>query len=234
MNKRTVYEEIAYVLGLILLGLGTAFMEIADFGLSMIVAPAYIIHVKIAEYLPFFSFGMAGYVLQFFVLIILCIVVRKFKPMYLVSFCTAVLYGFILDGCLLLFTYMPTEGIFVRIVYYTVGVLLCAMGIAFLFKTYIAPAAYDLFVKEIADTYNFRLDRVKTLYDCGSLLVAVILSFAFFGIGELVGIGIGTVVCTVLNGMLIGLFANLYNKFFIFKRLISGGDKKDKQGKCLD
>lgn len=232
MKKKTIYEEIAYVLGLILLGLGTAFMELSDFGLSMIVAPAYILHVKISEFLPFFSFGMAGYILQFFVLVLLCFVVRKFKPMYLISFVTAVLYGFILDGFLYLFSFVPAEGLPLRIIYYTVGMLLCAMGIAFFFKTYIAPEAYDLFVKEIADTYNFKLNRVKTLYDCGSLIVAIALSFAFFGIGKLVGIGIGTVVCAVFNGLLIGLCTKVYDRFFSFERFLPA--RKNAKGIKLD
>ncbi|MBE7065917.1 MAG: hypothetical protein E7385_00005 [Ruminococcaceae bacterium] len=232
MKKKTIYEEIAYVLGLILLGLGTAFMELSDFGLSMIVAPAYILHVKISEFLPFFSFGMAGYVLQFFVLVLLCFVVRKFKLMYLISFVTAVLYGFVLDGFLYLFAFVPAEGIPLRIICYTVGMLLCAMGIAFFFKTYIAPAAYDLFVKEIVDTYNFKMNRVKTLYDCGSLIVAIVLSFAFFGIGKFVGIGIGTVLCAALNGLLIGLCTKVYDRFFSFVRFLPA--RKNAKGIKLD
>ena len=100
MKKIGLYEELAYVLGLMLLGFGTAFMEKSDFGLSMIVAPAYILHVKISEYLPFFSFGMSGYVLQTFLLIVLCLIIRRFKLRYLMSFATAVIYGFVLDACI--------------------------------------------------------------------------------------------------------------------------------------
>ena len=51
MKKRIFYTEIAYILGLIALALGTAFMEKADFGLSMVVAPPYILHLKISEFL---------------------------------------------------------------------------------------------------------------------------------------------------------------------------------------
>ena len=38
--------EAAYVIGLITLALGIVFMERADFGMSMIVAPAYLIYLK--------------------------------------------------------------------------------------------------------------------------------------------------------------------------------------------
>ncbi|MBE5772279.1 MAG: hypothetical protein E7336_13050, partial [Clostridiales bacterium] len=62
--KNTFFTEAAYFLGMILLAVGTALMERADFGMSMVVAPAYILQLKISEFLPFFSFGMAEYMLQ--------------------------------------------------------------------------------------------------------------------------------------------------------------------------
>ena len=61
MSKRKpiLYTEAAYVLGMIILALGTALMERADFGMSMVVAPAYLLHMALSPTLPFFSFGMA-------------------------------------------------------------------------------------------------------------------------------------------------------------------------------
>ena len=56
--KRTFYSELAYVFGIIFLAFGTALMERADFGMSMVVAPAYIIHLKLVRIWPFFSFGI--------------------------------------------------------------------------------------------------------------------------------------------------------------------------------
>ena len=63
--------ELAYALGLIFIALSVALMQRANFGLSMIVAPAYILHLKISEFLPFFSFGMAEYTLQDVILLLL-------------------------------------------------------------------------------------------------------------------------------------------------------------------
>ena len=45
--KKTFYSEYAYIFGILFLALGTALMEKADFGMSMVVAPAYILHLKI-------------------------------------------------------------------------------------------------------------------------------------------------------------------------------------------
>ena len=49
MKQRTFYTELAYFLGLLILALGTAFMERSDFGVSMVVAPAYLLHRKVSE-----------------------------------------------------------------------------------------------------------------------------------------------------------------------------------------
>ena len=51
MKKKVFYTELSYVLGLVLMAFSTAFTEKADFGMSMVGAPAYILHLKISEIL---------------------------------------------------------------------------------------------------------------------------------------------------------------------------------------
>ncbi len=84
-REKIFYRDPAYVIGILVLALGTAFMEKADFGLSMIVAPAYLIHLKLSKFLPFFSFGMSEYVFQALLLVLLSIVMRKVKKGYFFS-----------------------------------------------------------------------------------------------------------------------------------------------------
>ena len=216
MKKRTLYAEAAYLLGIVILALGTALMEKAAFGMSMVVSPAYILHVKISEFLPFFTFGMAEYTFQAFLLVILCIVKRKFRMIFLFSFVTAVIYGFTLDGIMLLCSGLPADGIVWRILWYILGMVICSMGVALLFHTYIAPEAYELFVKVIAVDHGWEISRVKPVYDCVSCAVSVILSFVFFGFGTFVGVNWGTVVCALINGSIIGACTALLKKCFTF------------------
>ncbi len=218
MKKRIIHAEVAYLLGLFLLAIGTAIMERTNLGLSMVVAPAYILHLKISAYLPFFSFGMAGYTLQALLLAVMMLLLRKAKISYLFSFVTAVLYGLILDAALALYALIPMmDALWLRVILYALGLIISAMGIAFLFRTYIPPEAYDLFVKEVSAARHIRLDKFKTCYDCTSCLIAILLSFLFFGFPEFRGIGVGTVVCAFLNGSLIHLWSLFYEKTFIFK-----------------
>ena len=215
--RKTFYTELAYVLGLLFVALGVAFMEKPDFGVSMVVAPAYILHLKISETYSFFTFGMAEYTLQAVLLIIMALVLRRFKLSYLFSFVTAVIYGFILDLCMLLVSYVPMENMALRITYYTFGMVLCAIGIALFFHTYIAPEVYELFVKEVSSKYGVEIHRFKTGYDICSCLIGVILSFIFFGFGVFRGVKWGTIICALINGTLIGLCSKFLEQRFEFK-----------------
>ena len=216
-RKKVFFSETAYVLGIIALALGTALMERADFGLSMVVAPAYLLHLKISQYAPVFSFGMAEYSLQAVLILILSLVLRKFKPMYLFSFVTAVLYGLTLDAAMMLVSILPQTGLTGRAVCYVAGMLFCSAGVSLIFHTYIPPEAYELFVKEISARLRVDINIVKTIYDCFSCLTAIILSFIFFGLWHFEGIKFGTVICAFINGFLIGKFSKLVESIFEFK-----------------
>ena len=214
--KKTFYAEAAYAVGIAVLALGTALMERANFGMSMVVAPAYLIHLKLSQSLPFFSFGMAEYALQAALLVALALVMGKFKRGYLFSFVTAVIYGFVLDGAIALVGCLPAGGTFDRVVCYVVGLVACSVGVSLLFHTYLPPEAYELFVAELSDRLGTDVSRTKTIYDLCSCAVSVVHSFAFFGFGRFEGVKLGTVLCALVNGWLIGRINRLLERRFEF------------------
>ncbi|MGM9974574.1 MAG: DUF6198 family protein [Clostridiaceae bacterium] len=219
MKKKNFYTEIAYVMGIILLALGTAFMEKANFGVSMVVAPAYIFYLKLSEAFSFITFGMMEYILQGSLLVIMMLVLRKFRISYLFSFITALLYGFTLDFFMSLVVALPDNLLPLRILLYVAGLLTSACGVAFMFHTYISPAVYELLVKELSSEYKININKFKTAYDCTSCLLSILLSFLFFGFLTFKGINVGTVIAALLNGWLIGTYGRFMDKrwFFIDK-----------------
>ena len=226
--KRTFYSELAYVFGIIFLALGTALMERADFGMSMVVAPAYIIHLRLVRIWPFFSFGMSEYCLQFLLLVLLVIVMRRFKKGYLFSFVTAVVYGFTLDFFMFIVRMILDEGgplrfsgtFTGRCFVYAAGITICSLGVALLFKTYFAPEVYELAVKEITMLTGRPIAVVKTTYDMASLLISVVLSFAFFGWMHFEGVKLGTLLTALINGWLIGKISDALDSRYIFRDLM--------------
>ena len=221
MKKRVFYTEISYILGLVIMAFAAAFTEKANFGMSMVVAPAYILHLKVSEFLPWFTFGVAEYVFQGLLIIITVLIMRKFKISYLFSFVTAVIYGTLLDGAMALISALPENTLAIRILWYILGTVLCSFAVSLFFHTYLSPEAYELIVKEIAQKFNFNINKVKTSYDCISVVLGIIMSFAFFGFGVFKGVGVGTVFCALINGFLIGRFSKLLEKHFDFKNKFS-------------
>lgn len=214
-GKSVFYCEMAYLVGIAVLAFATALMERANLGLSMVVAPAYLVHLKVSEALPFFSFGMAEYGFQAVLLIALTLIMGKGKIGYLLSFATAFFYGLLLDGAIALIGLLPFQGIAWRLVCYGTGLVTCSFAVALLFHTYFPPEAYELFVKELSQKTRMPIGKTKTIYDCCSLLLSVVLSFAFFG--KLVGVQWGTLFCALVNGWLIGRISRFLERKFDFR-----------------
>lgn len=202
--KRIFYTEAAYLLGLLILASGTTLMAAADFGVSMVAAPAYVFYRKLSLIFPWFTFGMAEYLFQAVVLLLLAAVMGRFRGAYLFSFVTTVAYGLFLDTAMRLTAPIPVSGWAARGGCYLLGTLLCALGVTLLFHTYFPPAAYELAVKELTRKTGLKMHRIKTVYGCVSCGAAVILSFVFFGAGQFVRVRWGTVLCALVNGWLIG------------------------------
>jgi len=210
-KKLRISREFCYIPATLFLALGAALMSKADFGLSSIVAPAYLLSQIFG-----ISFGTAEFCLQGALVLAVCLIVRRFRWTYLLSFVSAFLYGFALDGLLWLLSFTGDWGIVLRLCMMGLGEVLCSVGVAFFFKTYLAPGAYELFVKEIVLRYGLKMSRFKFIYDMTSCLAAVILSLAAFHTVLGHGIGLGTVLVALFNGFLIGLFSKLLDRTVFF------------------
>lgn len=221
IKKKVFYTELSYVLGLIIMAFAAAFTEKADFGMSMVVAPAYILHLKVSEFLPWFTFGIAEYFFQGLLVLATIIIMRKFRLSYLLSFVTAVLYGTLLDFAMNVISGLPDDTFIIRVVWYILGTVFCALAVSLFFHTYLSPEAYELIVKEVASKFKVDINKVKTAYDCFSTVLGIVMSFAFFGFGVFEGVKLGTVICALVNGWLIGRISRLLEKKFEFKDALS-------------
>ncbi len=214
MKKIKIYNEILYVIAQISLALANAMMAAADFGVSMIVAPAYIMNQKF----PIFTFGQWNYILQGVLFIAFCCAIKQFKPIYIISFITCIIYGTILDGWRVIIPLLNPNitppgsmELGVRIILFSLGQLLAAFAVMLFFRAYIYPQVCDLFVKGVSQKYGFKQTRLKIIYDLCCLVISILLSLLL--LKKFVAIGWGTVVIAFVNGTLIGSFARLYDKY---------------------
>ena len=218
-KKLSVYSESVYIFALLQLTLSVAMAAAADFGVSMIVAPAYILSLRTG-----FSFGQCDYLIEFILLIVFCIVMKKFKILYLSSFVTTILYGAFLDTWRILIPVLnPDEAapgsmtMPWRIALLAGGMLLTGCSVALLFRVYLYPQAYDLFVKGLSEKTGRSQTVVKRIYDLCSLVLAAAMSLVFFG--RFTGIGIGTLLMTVLNSFIIEYSGRAVDSLFEFRPL---------------
>lgn len=205
MKCARFYNVLNWILGLLLCSLGVCLCAKADFGMSTLSAPAYILHLFISQFVPWYTHGMSEYVLQAVLLLITALICWKFKAKWLLSFGCSVITGFTIDLFYIILggtqIYPSLAG---RIIAYIIGTLLIAFAVACYFRTDFPIATYELSVKAIADYRHWKIDKEKLINDLVFLGVGLGLSFIFFG--KLKGIGIGTVISALVNAPLIKLF----------------------------
>lgn len=217
-EKKVIYSELAYIFALSFIALSVAMAAAADFGVSMIAAPTYILSLRF----PFLSFGQWEYVVQGLLFILMCFMLRSFNPIHLVSFISGLVYGSLLDMWRsvipLLNPAVTAPGamdMWLRIALFAVGELICGIGVALCFKTYICPQVYDFFVKAVAEKRGYNRTKLKRIFDASFLAVAVLLSLLLFRGFE--GMGVGTIILTLVNGPVIGFFDKWLDRHFEFR-----------------
>lgn len=172
MKPLRLSSEFVYLLSLALLALAVSLTAAADFGVSMIVAPAYILSLKC----PALTFGQAEYIVQGVLFVVFCVAMRRVRPLYLVSFATGLLYGVMLDAWRLIPALSPaavgTAPMPVRVALLLVGMVLTSFSIALIFRIYLYPhcvLVFSLFhlIEVEVDFFDTEMLRQKGRELCG-------------------------------------------------------------------
>ncbi len=210
------FAELAWVIGVILCQLGVCLSTKSGFGVSMVVAPAYILYSKLSTIFPLFTFGIAGNCLQGMLIIAIVIITKRFKWKYLLSFVTVICNGFMLDVWFKILGEEQFSLLWQRVISSIAGQTITALAIAFFLRTYLPQQAYELFVKELAEHFQFNLTKFKWIYDITSLVVAIVLMYILFQRFATNMVGINTLLSTIVNAPLIGIFGAMLDKRFEF------------------
>ncbi len=212
-KKLQISSEAVYLLAAVILSFATAMLAAADFGLSMVVTPAYAISIRAS----FLTFGQAEYLVQGSLFVVLCIVLRKVRLIYLVSFGSGLIYGAALDFWRAVLPWLNPEvtapgsfGLPARILIFTVGFFLNSFGVTLYFKTYFYPQVYEFFVKGVSRRLGMKLEKFKICYDMCSLAAGALISLLL--LHRLAGIGLGTVIMACCNGVLVGKMGGWLDK----------------------
>ena len=212
-------------MGTVFIALGIAICGKAELGVSMIAAPAFVISEAVSGAVPFFSTGVTSYLIQGTLLLLLCVVIRRFNWRFLLTFASAVVYGYTLDLFLWILGGFSVDTVAARWVLLLVGNSISAFGVACFFRTYLPLQVFELFVAEIAKKFSFSVGKTKLGFDLSMLAVSVILAVTLFGdvadfdwasiyCNAFHNVGLGTIVAAFLNSPVIALSGKLLDKLF--------------------
>ena len=214
-----------WIFGTVFVALGVAICSKANLGVSMIAAPAFVISEALLPLWSGFSVGVLEYVFQGILLILMCILIRRFHWRYLLAFAVAVLYGYTLNLFLFLLDGISFDAFWLRWVMLIVGDVITAFGVACFFRTYLPLQVYELFVAETSSRFHLSINKVKWGFDLALLAVSAALAFLLFGdagtfdwsaIGytSFHSIGLGTLITTAINSPIIAVWGKLIDRIF--------------------
>lgn len=208
MKKIKLSRELCYVLGMLIMPFAVSLTIKADLGMSMIAAPSYII----SERAPFITTGQTEWIMQALFIVLMCVIIKKFRLTYLTSFLSAFIYGILLDFDIYITGFFQANHVALRIILLLAGMVLTSLSVALFFNTYLAPCAYDYFVRNVGEEKKLDMRKWKLCYDFAMLIASVLLSLILFK--RLIAINVGTLIMAVFNGNIIAFFSKLINKHF--------------------
>ncbi|MBQ9838584.1 MAG: hypothetical protein IJO56_03685 [Oscillospiraceae bacterium] len=218
-------SELLWVLGIVFVALGVTVCSKADLGVSMIAAPAFIMHEFMSQWFGWLTVGVVEYIIQGIMLVLLCCLIRRFRWRYLLAFAVAVIYGYTLDLCMWLLRDLQVTAVWQRWCMLLLGDTITALGVACFFRTYLPLQVYELFVAELANRFRLNINKTKSVYDIALLVISVMLAIFLFN--DIAGfdwsaiaktsfhqIGLGTIVTTIINAPIITMTGRLIDRLF--------------------
>ncbi len=157
--------------------------------------------------------GTWNIIFQVSLIVLLSILLRRFPLSYLISFLVVGGSSIVIDGCNVLFAYLPVT-IPWRISSFLAGQLILSAAISFLALCKLPVMPMNLFVRELADAAGVPFSRVKLLFDLGCLSFSSVVSL--LAIGRLAGVGLGTILSVGMTAPLTGWFIKKQNRIITY------------------
>ena len=204
-----VRGEAALAVVVVINSLGVLLMLRSGSGISAISSVPYAFSLV----LPFFTLGTWTYLFQAALIVSLMILRKRFVPMYLFSFVVGFFFSELLDIHKAWIGILPYT-LPMRFVYFIISYLLLCIGIAFSNRCRLPIIPTDLFPRELAQITGISYPKIKISYDVICLLTTAILTFLF--LGQIRGLGIGTIMAAFTMGKSIGMIGNILDRHFRF------------------
>jgi len=209
-----VYSEVLFLIGLPLVSLGTVLMAKSALGNSVTSSVPYALwHIW-----PQLSWGTWTYGFQTVLILTLVVLLRRFKPSYVISYGVALAFSVLIDLFNRMLGFLTVEGLLQRCLSFGSGLLVIQIGVALMVFSSLPLMPLDLFVRELAHAWNMPFGRLKWATDVSYIVIAALLMA--FVLRDWVGIGLGTLIAAAVNGPAIGFWIRKLKSRIMLKSLI--------------
>lgn len=149
--------------------------------------------------------GVCTIILNFLVYIPIIIISKKFNLFRLIgSFFVAYIFGIFLDMFLNLFSTISFENYLLRILIFLIGDTVLSAGISVYLRLNIALNPFDQFLQTVNEYLISDIKKANLVYLGVPLILAI--SFGICNGFDFTGIGIGTLIMFLFNGVFIKFF----------------------------
>ena len=214
-ERQTVLRgELALLLAVVINSFGVVLMLRSGSGISAISSVPY----AFSELFPRVSMGTWTYIFQGLLVLSLMVLRKRFVPEYLFSFVVGFFFGIMIDFHELWISWLP-QPLPLRVLYFCISYLVICFGIALSNRCRMPFFPTDLFPRELAEITGTAYSRIKISFDVICLLTTAVLTF--FGLGRIMGLGVGTVLAAFTMGKCIGLIGGWMDRRVSFVSILS-------------
>ena len=186
-----------YCLGLLILSFGIALAVNSNLGVSPVSSLPYVVS-QIAGV----SLGTCTILVYIGFILLQMVISRKFQPALLLQLVFSTIFGYFVDGAKYVLGDFCLPGYVGKLVMLAASIALIGFSLVLYIDVKIAPMPAEGLVGCLADRLGKPFSKMKTAFDCTSVLVGAVLSLLF--LGALVGIREGTVLTALLAGRMMG------------------------------
>jgi len=196
----TIKRYLLFICGLFFVALGISFIIKSLLGTAPISSAPYILSLRYSISLGGFTF----FINMVFLLGQILILRRKFQAIQWLQIPMTLIFGGFIDFTTFLLGIVTPEIYFSRFVVMMLGICIMALGIALEMIGNVVMLPGEGIVNVIATHWHFDFGNTKTCFDTTIVLLAILLSWIFFG--EIHGIREGTLISALLTGSIARFF----------------------------
>ena len=200
-----VKRYLVFLIGLFVSSLAVSVITKASLGTSPISSIPYVLSLN-------FPFTLGNFTILFsvFLIILQLFILRKnFKAEHLLQIPISVIFGYFIDGTMVLLGWMHPTSYPVKIIALLIGCLILGIGVYLEVLANVAMLPGESFVRAVSTTWKFDFGTVKVIFDTSMVVVAAVLSVILAH--KIDGVREGTVIAALLVGMIAKKIGSLCN-----------------------